>query len=95
MISIGELLHGTDEDFQTNLYLAALGRWPDEAGFMHHRAVIAGAPEQRVEMIHLFVGSEEGRRHGGIIHPDPGPVSAEQALTAQLRLRTQMLRSAI
>jgi hypothetical protein len=95
MISIGELLHGTDEDFLTNLYLATLGRWPDDAGFAHHLAIIAGAPERRVELVHLFVDSEEGRRHGRAIQPDPGPVPAEQALTAQLRLRTHVLRSAI
>lgn len=95
MISIGELIYGTDEDFLVNLYLATLGRWPDEAGLAHHGALIAGAPERRLGLIPLFMESDEGRRCGSVIHPDPGPVAAEQALGAQLRLRSQVLRSAI
>lgn len=95
MISIGELLHGTDEDFLVNLYLATLGRWPDEAGFAHHRAIIAGQPWRRAELIQIFRESEEGRNCGLMIGTDPGPVPAEQALAAQLRLRTLALRNAI
>jgi hypothetical protein len=95
MISVGELLYGTDEDFLVNLYLAALGRWPDEAGLAHHGALITGAPDRRLELISVFTESEEGRRLGSVIRPDAGPVPAEQALAAQLRLRTRVLRRAI
>ncbi len=94
-ITLGELLHGTDEDFLVNLYLAALGRWPDEMGFAHHLGVIAHGPGKRVGVVHDFMGSEEGRRHGGCIILDPEPVPVEQALAAQLRLRTDVLRAAI
>jgi hypothetical protein len=95
MISAGELLHGADEDFLVNLYLATLGRWPDDAGLAHHRAIIAGQPERRLELIHSFLQSEEGRERGLSVAPDPGPVPVEQALAAQLRLRTHALRQAI
>ena len=94
-ITLGELLHGTDEDFLVNLYLAALGRWPDEMGFAHHLGVIAHDPGKRVGIVHDFMCSEEGRQHGGRITPDPQPVPVEQALAAQLRLRTDVLRTAI
>jgi hypothetical protein len=95
MISVGELLHGADEDFLVNLYLATLGRWPDDAGLAHHHSIIAGRPEMRPELIRLFQESEEGRQRGLQVAPDPGPVPVEQALAAQLRLRTTMLRQAI
>lgn len=100
MISLGELLHGPDEDFLVNLYLATLGRWPDEAGLAHHRPIIAGHPERRAELVQMFLDSEEGRQRGLRLAADAGPADAspvpvEQALAAQLRLRTQVLRQAI
>lgn len=96
MITLGELLHGTDEDFVVNLYLAALGRWPDEAGYAHHLGLIAGQPEARAGMVQAFLASEEARqRPPGIQLETPGPVPAEQALAAHLRLRTELLRAAI
>lgn len=100
MISLGELLHGTDEDFLVNLYLAALGRFPDEMGLAHHRDIIAGHPDRRAELVRAFLDSEEGRQQGRAITPDlhapdGGPIPAEQALAAQLRLRTEALRVAL
>ena len=95
MISLGELLHGSDEDFLVNLYLATLGRWPDEAGLAHHRPIIAGHPERRAELVRMFLDSEEGRQRGLSVAADAGPVPVEQALAAQLRLRTLVLRQAI
>jgi hypothetical protein len=96
VITLGELLHGTDEDFVVNLYLAALGRWPDEAGQAHHLGLIAGQPESRAGLVRGFLNSEEARqRPPGIALDAPEPVPAERALAAQLRLRTEVLRAAI
>jgi hypothetical protein len=96
MITLGELLHGTDEDFVVNLYLAALGRWPDEPGYVHHLDLIAGKPEGRAGLVQGFLASEEARqRPPGIRLDAAGPVPPEQALAAQLRLRTEVLRAAI
>lgn len=95
MISLAELLPGTDEDFVTNAYLAALGRWPDEGGFAHHLAAIAGQPERRLAMLRVMQESEEGRMKRRAIAPDAAPVPMEQALAAQLRLRTEALRAEI
>jgi hypothetical protein len=95
MITLGELLHGTDEDFVVNLYLATLGRWPDEMGFTHHLGLIAGKPEARAGLVQGLLNSEEARQRRPAIHPDPEPVPAEQALAAQLRLRTQVLYAAL
>jgi hypothetical protein len=96
MITLGALLHGTDEDFLVNLYLAALGRWPDEAGYTHHLGLIAGQPESRPGLVQAFLNSEEARQRPPSIQMDaPDPVPGEQALAAQLRLRTEILRASI
>ncbi len=95
MITLGELLHGTDEDFIVNLYLAALGRWPDDAGFTHHLGLIAGQPEARAGLVQALRNSEEAQQRRPAILSDPTPVAAEQALAAQLRLRTQVLHAAL
>jgi len=93
MISMGELMYGTDEDFVTNCYLAAFGRWPDQAGFEYHLALLAEAPGQRDQLLHKFLTSEEAAQKQRAISPDPGPVTAQQALAAQLRMRTAVLRA--
>jgi len=92
MITLGELLHGSDEEFLTNLYLAVLGRWPDEGGFAQHLQALAADPGRREITFREFVESEEGRSRPGVVDADPGPVSAERALAAQLALRTHTLR---
>lgn len=90
MISIGELLPGTDEDFVTNIYLAVLGRWPDEGGFEHHLRAIAGRPERRLEVLRSMIGSEEGLQKARPLDPDERPAPLERALAAQLRLRAEI-----
>ncbi|MEI6159136.1 MAG: DUF4214 domain-containing protein [Roseococcus sp.] len=95
MITISELLYGADEDFLVNLYLAILGRWPDDAGFAHHRKIIEGRAERRLEVVEAFLESEEGRQRRSSVIRDLSAVTAEQALAAQLRLRTEYLRTAI
>jgi len=92
MITLGELLHGSDEDFLTNLYLAVLGRWPDEGGFALHLQALMADPGRRAATFQEFMESEEGQRRPGAVDADPGPVSVEQAWAAQLGLRTQALR---
>lgn len=95
MITAGEMLHGSDEDVVVNLYLSVLGRWPDEAGYEHHLAFIAGRPERRREALERIRGSEEGRLRNRPMDPDPAPVLPERALAAQLRLRTAWFRDEI
>jgi len=95
MITLGELLHGSDEDFLTNLYLAVLGRWPDEGGFAQHLQGLVADPGRRITTFREFLESEEGRSRPGAVDPDPSPVSAERALAAQLGLRTRTLRSEV
>lgn len=93
MIRAAELLQGSDEDVVVNLYLALLGRWPDEAGFEHHLAFLRGRPERRAEAFRRILGSEEGRLRARPVDPDLSPVPPEQALAAQLRLRTEWFRA--
>ncbi|WP_421989718.1 DUF4214 domain-containing protein [Roseococcus sp.] len=93
MITIGELLHGSDADFVVNAYLAVLGRWPDEAGYDHHLAGILGRPERRPAALQGILGSEEARLKARPFSMDATPVPPERALAAQLRLRTDALRA--
>lgn len=95
MITLGELLHGSDADFVVNAYLAVLGRWPDEGGFEHHLAFVAGQPDRRPEALQRFLGSEESKLKALPISHDATPVPPEQALAMQLRLRTDTLRTEI
>ncbi|MDB5415197.1 MAG: hypothetical protein JWR10_3532 [Rubritepida sp.] len=95
MITAGEILYGSDEDFVVNLYLAALERWPDEAGHAHHLQFIAGRPERRMEVLRRILDSEEGRLRPRPLSLDAAPVPPEQALAAQLRLRGNALRAEI
>lgn len=95
MIRAGELLWGSDEDVVLNLYLGVLGRWPDEPGFAHHLAFIAGRPERRAEALALMRASEEAKLRGRPMDPDATPVPPEQALAAQLRLRTEWFMRAL
>jgi len=87
-----ELLQGSDEDVVVNLYLGILGRWPDEPGFQHHLEFIAGRPERRAEALARMAGSEEARLRGRPLDPSLAAVPPEQALAAQMRLRTEWFR---
>ncbi|WP_424810643.1 DUF4214 domain-containing protein [Roseococcus sp. YIM B11640] len=93
MITAGDLLHGSDEDFVVNAYLAALGRWPDEAGFGHYLNFVAGQPARRVEALRSIAESEEGRLKALPLSLDAAPVPVAQALAAQLALRTRALKA--
>jgi hypothetical protein len=92
VITTAELLAGADEDFVVNAYIAVLGRWPDDGGFAHHVARIAGRPQERLAVLRDMAASEEARARGVAL--DLGPAAAADpaaALAAQLRLRTQFL----
>ncbi len=96
----GELLAaGDDHDFVVNLYLALLGRWPDEAGYRHFMDLVAGRPERRPDALRLVAESEEARRtgaagtgSGAAAVPVDDPV---RALAAALDLRTSWLRDQV
>lgn len=94
-LNAADLLHGDDHDFIINLYVAALGRWPDPPGYRHYRELIAGQPEKRAEVLRMVVNSEEARRLGHpVAMPErllPGdPLRAREALLAR---RTEVLQA--
>lgn len=88
MITEEELLPGDDAEFVVNLYLAVLGRWPDEGGLAHHMDFLAGRPERRRQALRNMQASEEARLRGGTVPPGG---EAAQAGAAQARLRTAWL----
>lgn len=84
MITEEELLPGEDGEFVINLYLAVLGRWPDEGGLAHHMAFLAGRPDQRKAALRNMQTSEEARLRGHVVPPGG---EAANAGAAQARLR--------
>ena len=93
-IRAADLLVGTDHDFVVNLYLAALGRWPDEEGYAHFRAMVAEGMAGRIRALHIVAGSPEAGKLGPRLPIDDPLVPSEpaMALAAQLSLRTEYLR---
>lgn len=92
-IRAADLLVGSDHDFVVNLYLAALGRWPDEEGYTHFRAMAAEGAAGRTRALHIIIGSPEAAQRGTrIAMEDPlVPSDPAKALAAQLSLRTEFL----
>lgn len=94
-IRAGLLLVGTDEDVVVNLYLAVLGRWPDEGGFANYMALLAQGPAMRARMFEELRQSEEARQRGLPLDADMVPGTEAEALAAQLRLRTRWFQAEI
>ncbi|MCX8133322.1 MAG: DUF4214 domain-containing protein [Roseococcus sp.] len=91
-IRAGLLLWGADEDVVINLYLAVLGRWPDEGGFANYMGLLAQGPAQRLRLFEELRHSEEARARALPIDPDLTPGSEAESLAAQLRLRSRWMR---
>ena len=93
-IRAADLLVGSDHDFVVNLYLAALGRWPDEEGYTHFRGMVAEGMPGRIRALHIIVGSPEAGKRGPRLPIDDPLLPSEPAvaLAAQLSLRTEYLR---
>ncbi len=96
-IRAADLLIGSDHDFLVNLYLAALGRWPDEEGYSHFRDIIAEGQAGRVRALHIISGSPEAQKLGRrVVIDDPlVPSEPDKALATQLSLRTEFLHRQI
>lgn len=95
LVRAGLLLAGTDEDVVVNLYLAVLGRWPDEGGFANYMALLAQGRAMRARMFEELRHSEEARQRGLPLNPDLAPGGEGEALAAQLRLRTRWFQGEI
>lgn len=92
-IRAADLLVGSDHDFVINLYLAALGRWPDEEGYTHFRGMVADGMSGRMRALHIVAGSPEAGKRGPRLPIDDPLIPSEPAtaLAAQLSLRTEYL----
>ncbi len=66
-LDAAELLHGSDHEFIVNMYLAALRRWPDDAGYRRFLGLIANRPERRMDALREVAGSEEAVRLGALV----------------------------
>lgn len=93
-IRAADLLVGSDHDFVVNLYLAALGRWPDEEGYDHFRGMVAEGMAGRIRALHVVASSPEAGKRGSRLPIDDPlvPSDPSTALAAQLSLRTEYLR---
>ncbi|WP_165943423.1 DUF4214 domain-containing protein [Roseicella aquatilis] len=90
-----DLIGGEDHDFVVNLYLALLGRWPDDGGYRRYRDLVAGRPERRLDAVREVAASEEAHRAGTRIAFGSGPAippGPNRVLALSLALRTEWLR---
>ena len=96
-LDAAELLHGTDHEFIVNMYLAALRRWPDAAGYRRFLGLIANRPEQRMDALREVAGSEEARRLGALVTvPEVAlPADPNLARDAMMDVRTEVLQADI
>ena len=93
-----DLIGGEDHDFVVNLYLAALGRWPDAGGYRRYRDLVAGTPERRLEALREIAASEEAARAGTLIRFGSGPAvppGPSRVLAVSLALRTDWLQAEV
>lgn len=96
-LDAAELLHGSDHEFITNMYLAALRRWPDAAGYRRFMALVANRPERRMDALREVAGSEEARRLGALVTvPEVAlPGDPNLARDAMMDVRTEVLQGEI
>ncbi len=96
-LDAAELLHGTDHEFIVNMYLAALRRWPDAAGYRRFLGLIANRPERRMDALREVAGSEEARRLGALVTvPEQAlPADPNLARDAMMDVRTEVLQADI
>ncbi|WP_207541223.1 DUF4214 domain-containing protein [Sabulicella rubraurantiaca] len=88
------LLQGSDEEVVEKLYLALLGRFPDEGGRIHYLARLAGGPGAREAALREILDSEEARGRGTTLPPDASG-TAEEARLLHLGLQVAALRAEI
>ncbi len=94
-LDAAELLHGSDHDFIVNMYLAALRRWPDAAGYRRFIGLIANRPERRMDALREVAGSEEARRLGALVTVPEVALPGDPSLArdAILDIRTEVLQN--
>jgi hypothetical protein len=92
-----ELLHGSDHEFIVNIYLAALRRWPDDAGYRRFMGLIANRPERRMDALREVAGSEEAVRLGALVTVPELALPGDPSLArdAILDIRTEVLQNDI
>ncbi len=96
-LDAAELLHGSDHDFIVNMYLAALRRWPDAAGYRRFMALVANRPERRMDALREVAGSEEAVRLGALVTVPEQALPGDPSLArdAMRDIRTEVLQAEI
>jgi len=59
-----ELIHGSDDDFIINAYVALQHQWPDAGGFAHYRQYLRQHPTQRLQVLNGISTSRRAQRCG-------------------------------
>lgn len=68
-----ELLHGDNEGFIINAYLAMQRQWPDEGGFAHYKYLLDTQPGLRARVLRELASSETARHLGSQLVDDLAP----------------------
>lgn len=65
-----ELMHGADDDFIINAYIALQHQWPDVGGFAHYQHLLRQRPDQRVQVLRDIAASRQAQRCGTTLIDD-------------------------
>lgn len=96
-VRASELLHGSDDDFIINAYLALQRHWPDDGGYWHYRYLLQERPAARADVLRTLAASDTARHIGAAFTDDLPPghhydPACESSPEAQAILRDSLLK---
>jgi hypothetical protein len=100
-VSASELVHGDDEGFIINAYVALQRQWPDEGGYLHYRYLLSRDPGARASVLRELAASATTKKIGPrftddlpqdhVYDPQAGDPLIQQAAYVAMSQRLRLL----